>query len=76
MDSDTQKAHIGVEFMKEFADSHVSYKFGGGSHTVSWMQTLNPNIMAGFEMYYVPHTKDVHFCYGGSYNHDIHQFFA
>lgn len=53
MDSDTQKAHIGVEVMKEFADSHVSYKFGGGSHTVSWMQTLNPNIMAGFEMYYV-----------------------
>jgi hypothetical protein len=39
--------------MKEFNDSHISYKFGGGSHALSWMQTLNANAMAGFEMYYI-----------------------
>ena len=32
--------------------------------------------MAGFEMFYMPHTKDITFCYGGTYSHDIHQFFA
>jgi hypothetical protein len=37
MDSDIQKSHVGFEFMKEFADSHFSYKFGGGTHSFSWM---------------------------------------
>ena len=72
MDSDIQKSHVAFEILKEFNDSHFSYKFGGGSHTFSWMQTLNAKIMAGFEMYYIPHTKDVHFCYGAMINHDIH----
>ena len=53
MDADVQKSHLQFEIMKEFADWHVSYKFGGGSHIVSMMQTLNPRLIGGFEMYYV-----------------------
>lgn len=37
MDADMQKSHLGFELMKEFADSHISYKFGSGSHNISWM---------------------------------------
>lgn len=37
MDNDMQKSHIQIEFMKEFADSHISYKMGGGSHSLSMM---------------------------------------
>lgn len=76
MDADISKSHVQFELMKEFMDSHLSYKFGGGSHSFSMMQTLNSKLMGGFEMYYIPHTKEVHFCYGASYQHDIHQFFA
>jgi hypothetical protein len=50
MDADITKSHVQVEFMKEFADSHIAYKFGGGSHSLSMMQSLNAKIMAGFEM--------------------------
>lgn len=57
MDSDIQKAHVQVEVMKEFNDSHVSYKFGGGSHSLSMMQSLNAKLMAGFEMYYIVRTS-------------------
>lgn len=39
--------------MKEFNDSHVAYKFGGGSHSLSMMQTLSSKLMGGFEMYYI-----------------------
>ena len=53
MDADTSKSHVGFEFMKEFSDSHLSYKFGGGSHSFSMMQSLNAKLMAGFEMYYI-----------------------
>jgi hypothetical protein len=53
MDADIQKSHVGFEIMKEFADSHISYKFGGGSHNFSMMQTVSPQLMAGFEMYYI-----------------------
>jgi Eukaryotic porin len=76
MDADITKSHVSFELMKEFMDSHISYKFGGGSHNISWMQTLSSRLMAGFEMFYVPHTKEVHFCYGGTYARDMHQFFA
>jgi hypothetical protein len=76
MDSDIQKAHVQFELMKEFNDSHISYKFGGGSHNLSWMQTLNSKIMGGFEMFYVPQNKEVHFCYGGIYTDGMHQYFA
>ena len=76
MDSDIAKSHVQFEVMKEFNDSHISYKFGGGSHNISWMQTLNSKIMGGFEMFYVPHTKEVHFCYGGIYTDGIHQYFG
>lgn len=76
MDADITKSHISFELMKEFMDSHISYKFGAGSHNISWMQTLSSRLMAGFEMFYVPHTKEVHFCYGGTYARDMHQFFA
>lgn len=54
MDSDINKAHLVFELMKEFNDSHVVYKFGAGSHHLSWMQTVTPSFMAGFEMLYVP----------------------
>lgn len=54
MDSDLTKSHLQFELMKEFNDSHISYKFGGGSHNFSWMQTLSPKLMGGFEMFYVP----------------------
>lgn len=37
MDSDINKSHVQFELMKEFADSHISYKCGGGSHNISWM---------------------------------------
>ncbi len=53
MDADVQKSHLQFELMKEFTDSHIAYKFGGGSHIVSFMQTLNPRLIAGFEMYYI-----------------------
>lgn len=53
MDSDIQKSHVQFEFMKEFADSHLSYKFGAGSHSLSMMQTLSSKIFGGFEMYYI-----------------------
>jgi hypothetical protein len=53
MDSDLQKAHIQYELMKEFNDFNVSYKFGGGSHILGMMQSINPRLIAGFEMYYV-----------------------
>ena len=53
MDSDLTKSHVQFEFMKEFADSHISYKCGGGSHSLSMMQTLSSKLMAGFEMYYI-----------------------
>jgi hypothetical protein len=39
--------------MKEFSDSHIAYKFGGGSHSLSMMQSLNAKLLAGFEMYYI-----------------------
>lgn len=67
MDNDMKKAHVSFELMKEFADSYISYKTGGGSHNISMMQSLNPNLMAGFEMYYIPHTRDVQFCYAATY---------
>jgi len=54
MDSDIAKSHVQFEVMREFNDSHISYKTGGGSHNLSWMQTLTPSFMAGFEMFYVP----------------------
>ena len=53
MDSDIAKSHVGVEFMKEFSDSHIAYKMGGGTHSLSMMQSLNQNLVAGFEMYYL-----------------------
>lgn len=53
MDADIQKSHVQFELMKEFADSHISYKFGAGSHNLSMMQTLSSKLMAGFEMYYI-----------------------
>ncbi len=76
MDSDTNKAHVTLELMKEFVDAHISYKVGAGSHQFSWMQTLNQNLMGGFEMYYIPHTKDIHFCYAGNYSKDEHNFYG
>lgn len=39
--------------MKEFADSHISYKMGAGTHSLSMMQSLNSKLMAGFEMFYI-----------------------
>lgn len=53
MDADIQKSHVQFELMKEFSDSHLSYKFGGGTHSFSMMQTLNSKLMGGFEMYYI-----------------------
>lgn len=74
--SDIANSHVQFEIMKEFNDSHISYKFGGGSHQLSWMQTLSSKLQGGFEMVYAPHTRDVMFCYAGTYTHDIHQYFA
>ena len=76
MDSDINKSHIQLEFMKEFTDSHMSLKMGAGSHSFSMMQSLNAKLMAGFEMFYIPHQKEVHMCLGANYNHDIHSFYA
>ena len=53
MDNDLNKSHVSVELMKEFSDSHISYKVGGGSHVISMMQTLSSKFIAGFEMYYI-----------------------
>ena len=53
MDSDPQKSHLQFELMKEFADSHISYKFGAGTHNISMMQTLSSKLMGGFEMIYI-----------------------
>lgn len=76
MDADITKSHVQFEVMKEFNDSHLSYKFGSGTHNLSWMQTLSSSLIGGFEMFYVPQQKEVHFCYGGTYARDMHQFFA
>jgi hypothetical protein len=56
MDSDVEKAHVAFEVMKEFNDSHLSLKAGGGTYNVSWMQSLNKNLVAGFEMFYIVRT--------------------
>ena len=53
MDNDMQKSHLAFELMKEFSDSHFSYKFGGGSHSFSMMQTFSSKFMGGFEMFYI-----------------------
>jgi hypothetical protein len=53
MDSDINKSHVQFELMKEFQDSHISYKLGGGTQSLSWMQTLSSKLMGGFEMYYI-----------------------
>ena len=37
MDADVNKSHLQFEVVKEFNDSHISYKFGSGSHNLSWM---------------------------------------
>lgn len=37
MDADINKSHLQFEMMKEFNDCHISYKFGSGSHNLSWM---------------------------------------
>jgi Eukaryotic porin len=37
MDADINKSQVQFELMKEFQDSHLSYKFGGGSHNITWM---------------------------------------
>lgn len=92
MDADPAKSHLQFDLTKEFNDSHVSYKFGAGTHNISMMQTLNSKLMGGFEMIYIvsqskigfynltsylqPVQKEVHFCYGLNFNHDIHSFFA
>jgi hypothetical protein len=39
--------------MKEFRDSHIAYKAGGGTHSLSMMQALNSKLVGGFEMYYI-----------------------
>jgi hypothetical protein len=69
-------SHVGFEFLKEYNDSHFSIKLGDGSYNFSWMQTLSSKLMGGFEMLYAPHTKEVFFCYGGTYKNGIHKFFA
>jgi len=52
LDNDMQKYQLQVELMKEFNDSHISYKCGGGVHTFSMMQSISSKLMAGFEMFY------------------------
>jgi hypothetical protein len=74
--SDVHKSQVSFEIMKEFNDSHISYKVGTGTHNLSWMQTLNSKIMGGFEMFYFPQNKEVAFCYGGIYTDGIHSYFA
>ena len=37
MDADVNKSHLQFEVVKEFNDSHISYKFGSGTHNLSWM---------------------------------------
>jgi hypothetical protein len=74
-DADINNSHVQFEVMKEFNDSHISYKFGG-THNLSWMQTLTPSLIAGFEMFYIPQKKEAAFCYGATYAKDMHQFFA
>ena len=53
MDPDPQKSHLQFELMKEFSDSHLSYKFGAGTHNLSMMQTLSSKLLGGFEMIYI-----------------------
>lgn len=58
MDSDLAKSHVQFELVKEFADSHVSYKFGGQSHSISMMQALSSKLLGGFEMIYIVSSKN------------------
>lgn len=65
-------AHISYEVMKEFADWHLSGKFGGGSYSLSMMQTLSNNLSGGFEAMWHPQLRDFIFNYGFKYTNNAH----
>jgi hypothetical protein len=69
-------AHLSYEIMKEFADWHLSYKFGGGSYSVSMMQSITSDLMGGFEAMWHPQLKEFIFNYGVKYTNDKHTFLA
>lgn len=67
-------AHISYELMKEFDDWHLSGKWGGGSYSVSMMQTLSSNLAGGFEAMWHPQMRDFIFNYGFKYAKGNHSF--
>jgi hypothetical protein len=72
--ANVETSHISYEVMKEFADWHLSGKFGGGSYSVSMMQSVTPQLSGGFEAMWHPQLRDFIFNYGAKYsvgNHTI-----
>lgn len=65
-------SHISYEVLKEFTDWHISGKFGGGSYSLSMMQTINPTLVGGFEAMWHPQLRDFVFNYGFKYQNDAH----
>ena len=62
--------------MQEFADSHFAYKYASGSHSLSMMQTVTPDLVGGFEAMWHPQIKDFVFSYGMKYTKDFHTILA
>lgn len=71
--NDLKSSHISSELMYEFANWHLSAKYGGGgSYSFSMMQSLSQNLLGGFEAMYHPQIRDFVFNYGFKYSHDNH----
>ena len=62
-----EQSQLTLEVMKEFQDCHLSYKVGGGTHCVSFMQSITENLYAGFESMYHPMEHRWLFNYGAKY---------
>lgn len=76
MNNQVDGGMVSVELMKEWDTCHLIAKtMGGMQYTLSYMQALNKELTAGFEMTYLPDRKETIFFYGAKYAHDIHNFF-
>lgn len=71
-----ETSHVGLEVMKEFNDCHVSYKLGGGSHSVSMMQGVTDNLNLGFEAMWHPMEKRFIYNFAGKWIKDHHTILA
>lgn len=71
-----EMSHISLELMKRWRDCHMSYKMGGGSHSISMMQGVTDALHAGFEAMWHPMEKRFVYNYGMKYNKREHTLLA